>query len=520
MKKNLLVLISIFICSNSFSQTRKEALEAHLSNCVFNDATTGSYVESYLSINPHSLYFKKQADSSLKATLIITLIFKKDGKEIAHFDKYQLETQAYKNVQEINDINAAMIDLRRNALPNGHYTIDAIFNNDKRRVEIVDSTLEINFVKEKFSFSNIELLDTFYESATKNNFARGNAHLIPMAMNYFPSMKNQLSFYTEIYPSNSTENKGKFLVQYAVVKKESGKVLDEFSNSEAVDFAATVPVLETIDISKLPSGNYELQVQALNRNNEVFAKTSAPFQRSKSLSRKSTLNDSSYFSNEVNINKTFVRLFTVGEMPTRLKTIYPVAAANEARYIDNLIIEKNDEHMRRFYYNFWVKRNPENPIAAFNEYETQLKTVNSTYGLSYKYGFETDRGRVYLQYGPPNSIQRNDHSAGLLPYEVWNYYVLDDQNNIEFIFYTRDRSSNDFILVSSNKRGEVSDPVWAGKVQGGIGAGDNFDSSGAGFNPNTSDNTLERDLNRSINQNPSGNTGDGGGINSIMNNPK
>ena len=518
MKKSILILISFFICRNVFSQTREVPLEAHLSNCVFNDATNGSYVETYLSINPHSLYFKKQADSSLKAMLTVTLIFKKDGKEIVHFDKYQLETQAYKNVQEINAINAAMVDLRRNALPKGHYTIDAVFDNGKRKVEIVDSNLEVNFVKEKFSFSSIELLDTFFESTTQNNFARGNAHLIPLVMNYFPSMKNQLSFYTEIYPPISSENKGKFLVQYAVLKKESGKVLDEFANSEAVDFAATVPVLETIDISKLPSGNYELQVQAVNRNNEIFAKISVPFQRNKSLSRKSNLNDSSYFTNEFDINKTFVRLFTVGEMPTRLKTIYPIAASNEARYIDNLIIEKNDEHMRRFYYNFWAKRNPENPIAAFNEYEMQLKTVNNTYGLSYKYGFETDRGRVYLQCGPPNSIQRNDHTAGLLPYEVWNYYALDDQTNVEFIFYARDRSTNDFTLVSSNKRGEVSDPSWASRIQGNS-SDPNFDNSG--FNANTTDNTLERDLNRSINQNPAGSSdGTGGTINSIMNNPK
>jgi GWxTD domain-containing protein len=38
------------------------------------------------------------------------------------------------------------------------------------------------------------------------------------------------------------------------------------------------------------------------------------------------------------------------------------------------------------------------------KYLEQVKKVNASYGNNLNMGYDTERGRVYLQYGPPNAI--------------------------------------------------------------------------------------------------------------------
>ena len=108
------------------------------------------------------------------------------------------------------------------------------------------------------------------------------------------------------------------------------------------------------------------------------------------------------------------------------------------------------------------KRNPENPIASFNEYETQLKTVNNTYGLSYKYGFETDRGRVYLKYGSPTTVVQKETSPSEYPYEIWQYNKIGMFSNKRFIFYNPALVNNTYQLLHSDMIGETKNQGWQG----------------------------------------------------------
>ena len=92
-------------------------------------------------------------------------------------------------------------------------------------------------------------------------------------------------------------------------------------------------------------------------------------------------------------------------------------------------------------------------------------------------GYKTDRGRVYLQYGPPDFIrdEKNFVSAMklgtqghiyYLPYQLWRYNKLetDDQNRC-FIFWDEFRNGA-YMLLNSNARGEVRDPLWERRLCG------------------------------------------------------
>ncbi|MBA3971770.1 MAG: GWxTD domain-containing protein, partial [Bacteroidetes bacterium] len=82
-----------------------------------------------------------------------------------------------------------------------------------------------------------------------------------------------------------------------------------------------------------------------------------------------------------------------------------------------------------------------------------------------------DRGRVYLQYGPPDIRTKYSTDPNSYPYEMWEYYSLVDktqaltnpnnrQSNKMFVFYDPDLVTNRYTLIHSEGRGEISNTRW------------------------------------------------------------
>jgi len=129
----------------------------------------------------------------------------------------------------------------------------------------------------------------------------------------------------------------------------------------------------------------------------------------------------------------------------------------------------NDEEREAFIENFWQRRNP-NPDSPENEFREEhyrrIQYANDHYAAG-KPGWKTDRGRIYIMWGAPDSI--DSHPSGGLyerpmdegggetstfPFEVWHYRYLEgigENIDIEFVdtcqcgdyHFTIDRSEKD-----------------------------------------------------------------------------
>jgi GWxTD domain-containing protein len=129
----------------------------------------------------------------------------------------------------------------------------------------------------------------------------------------------------------------------------------------------------------------------------------------------------------------------------------------------------NDEEREAFIENFWLRRNP-NPDSPENEFREEhyrrIAYANEHFAAG-KPGWKTDRGRIYIMWGPADSI--DSHPSGgmynrpteegggetnTFPFEVWNYRYLEGvgQNiDLEFVdtcqcgdyHFTIDRSEKD-----------------------------------------------------------------------------
>ena len=77
-----------------------------------------------------------------------------------------------------------------------------------------------------------------------------------------------------------------------------------------------------------------------------------------------------------------------------------------------------------------------------------------------KKGYTTDRGRVFLKYGEPNTRSVFPSEPNAYPYEIWHYYKIDNFSNKRFVFYSPDVVTNDFPLLHSDMPGHINYPQW------------------------------------------------------------
>jgi GWxTD domain-containing protein len=133
----------------------------------------------------------------------------------------------------------------------------------------------------------------------------------------------------------------------------------------------------------------------------------------------------------------------------------------------------NDEEREAFIEQFWLRRNP-NPDSPENEFREEhyrrIAYANEHFAAG-KPGWKTDRGHIYIAYGPPDS-QETHPSGGAyqrpmsegggetstFPFEVWNYRHLEgvgENVDLEFVdtcqcgdyHFTIDRSEKDALKM-------------------------------------------------------------------------
>lgn len=111
----------------------------------------------------------------------------------------------------------------------------------------------------------------------------------------------------------------------------------------------------------------------------------------------------------------------------------------------------------RFLSRFWAVRDdtPETPTNENrDDYMKRVDEARKKYASpNVKRGWESDRGRVLLQYGRPLETDRHPQDFNIRPYEIWTY------NQYQFVFLDRSQHG-DYQLVHSTAPNEYSHTEW------------------------------------------------------------
>jgi GWxTD domain-containing protein len=111
---------------------------------------------------------------------------------------------------------------------------------------------------------------------------------------------------------------------------------------------------------------------------------------------------------------------------------------------------QNDEERDQFIEQFWLRRNPD-PESLTNDYKEEhyrrIAYTNQHFASGIP-GWKSDRGRIYIMYGPPDEIdahpsgghyerptEEGGGSTSTYPFEVWRYrYIEGVAQNVEIEF--------------------------------------------------------------------------------------
>jgi len=140
-----------------------------------------------------------------------------------------------------------------------------------------------------------------------------------------------------------------------------------------------------------------------------------------------------------------------------------IATVDELKLYDSL----NLEGKKKFQKDFWAGRDnsPDTPVNEFQlEHYRRLKYAEerfSRYGGMMP-GWKTDQGRVYILYGEPTEIERNQSSLGTRSWEKWWYHGI--EGGVYFVFVDYEDTGG-YELIHSTKKNEIWDSNWEKKIK-------------------------------------------------------
>ena len=440
---------------------QKKSLNAYISYAVFNTPGENStpYVETYITFDKGSLVYVKNESGQYTATINVTIMFKQ-WESVQNFGKYSLSSPM---VTDTTGIGGFFMDMQRYSLDNGTYNLEVILedanNKSDKPFKAIDQLL-IDF-PETFCMSSIIGLESFSKADKEGSMTKNGYDLIPMIMPFYPETMNKLTFYAEIYNAKKQlgENE-KYLLNTYICAFENNTKLNNYYFTKRMTAKDIDVIINSMDITNLPSGNYYLVIEARDRNNEVIGLNRYFFQRSNPYyqidnTMLASINTDEVFSGQIK------DIDTIREY---IRTLSPISTLVEKDYAEELIKTDDIKTMQQYFYTFWSSRNRVNPRQAWLDYYAQVQRVNASFKTINGKGYASDRGVVFLKYGAPDRIVQSYNEPGAYPYEIWHYYTLGNQRNKKFVFMTLDIVTNDFKLIHSDAVGELSNFRWTNEI--------------------------------------------------------
>lgn len=444
MKKLLSIICLLCICASLTAGK----FGASVNYLVFHLPDDTSYLELQYLILGNGLMYTAQEDGGFqgRVQVDVSLQSKTDNSRIDRC--FHLLTATYPDASQEGKENN--FNLSRIPAPADMYTLYVCMrdeNDTNSQPFCFSSDVDLRFDRQKVSMSSIQCIEAYDQAQKESIFNKNGLTIVPYFSDYYPSEVNKLNFMQEIYNTDKVTRKQEKckLTAYISHSGENIHIL-QMKKTRMFEGCQKYVYLCSFPIDSLPSGNYYLHTRVVDPDGNELACDSIFFQRSNpgvGVYSTNPLKDS--------ISIDTLRLY--------VDYLTPIAKKNEIDFIRSA--KKQDyQSLANFFYDFWNRRNADDPWDEWFRYYGNVKRVNHNYSTLRFKGYRTDRGFYYLKYGAPSDIEYYPLEDGLNPYEIWRYYQLEDQTDVYFIFGDLDLTTKDYTMICSNKKDEIYDPRW------------------------------------------------------------
>tara|TARA_B100000902_G_scaffold70377_1_gene76122 strand:+ start:3438 stop:4865 length:1428 start_codon:yes stop_codon:yes gene_type:complete len=452
--------LSLFIITNIISVCISgQNLNGFLYTSIFNTPDNNSYIEIYMSFDANSIKLIMDENKKYYGELDIVINIT-DTKKSIYNDHYILKSPYF---NDSTNNNLLFIEQQRIALKNGEYELEVKVNDLHNRFNnelILNERVNIDFNNDSLSISDITFIEKFKKTEYINKITKNGIDMFPYVSTFFPPQQDTMFLYFEIYNSNSYFSNKKYLLNTYIETYENNLKLIDFNKSKRMITKEIDTKLILFPIQTLNTGNYNIVTEIRDVNNELVIKRKRFFQRSNlQINQKNSIITT-------DIRNTFVENITdIDSLQLFIEYLYPISTDIESVFAQNQKRYNNLLLMQKFFLDFWISRNLISPGQEWRRYYSVVKSINKEFKNGKLDGFKTDRGRVYLQYGAPNSRHKVDNSSANFPYEIWHYYKLNTQSDCKFVFVNQHLGIQDYKLIYSNVNGEISNQEWRDRLE-------------------------------------------------------
>jgi GWxTD domain-containing protein len=367
----------------------------YLDAIAFAGAATGeARLDVFLQVGYEGLSFVKEDDLYHAAYEVTLTLTDSAGGIIGE----KLWTEEVKGVTFERSISTSAYSLvqRSFPVPRGTYELTAsVRDRESKGARSIRAKIAItDFSAFPFALSDLLLINRVTEQG-------GRRSIVPNVSSNLAETPGAFSVYVEIYNRRPIDS----VTVVSSIVKGSGEALIERDSTLPVRAGKDEKIL-TIPYGDLPIGDYRLVLRAY----PAGAKTTT---------------DSALLA----MTNRAVHVRWQG-MPESMKDLN--VAIEQIRYIatsseyDSLADATTPAEKQRLFLKFWKGRDP-NPNTERNEKmeEYYARAAYADRHFShYVAGWKTDRGMIYMMFGPPNNVDRHPFDIDAKPYEVWSYFEI------------------------------------------------------------------------------------------------
>lgn len=451
----VLRVIALSCCLFGFSAVgqNKSKLQFDVDLAQFRMSEKAVYLEIYYTIPREAITHTKSSKGYNGAFQITTQISNNDS--ILTTDTLNVE-DSIESLEQISP-GQKFAELSCFHLPKGSYTIRAELIDliSKESITKIDSIMLNTFSFDTLTLSSIEFASSIRsQNVWEGKFDKNGLRVIPNAERIYGKEAPNLYFYSEAYNFawNDKARKTPYQVTYKI-KDSAGINVLNLEGRKKNKPGPTSVIYGSIDVSDLTTGSYVFELEVRDYHDMQLTRAEKQFY----IYNKSDLLKK--WETDKQVAHAHIQKYNQmdeEELDKYFKQLKYIADKDEIKVYKELGLDGK----RNFIISFWSRRDP-NPATSINEYEIQyndlLKVANERYSSIFREGWETDRGRVLLLYGLPDSKDIVPTSTDTKAHEIWEYYNL--EGGAKFIFVDK-KQNGDYELVHSTKRGEISDSNW------------------------------------------------------------
>jgi len=406
-------------------------------------------VELYYGFSEGMLTYRKDADK-LKGEIVFNLEIRDSVRVVAKKEWFVPHILSQPEKLETPQTLVGMQSLN---LPLGEYLIilKAFDQNEPTRSDSLQYPLHITtYPNDQEFFSDIEFCNSIQSSADTNSlFYKNTLEVVPNPSRLYGTGLPIMYYYVIAYNLLSRDKQTNFIVRTAVYDA-SGKEIITKDKTKPRLYNSSVEI-GTINLSAVRTGTYLFRVSLLDTSKTLITEVSKKF----FVYKYGSMPDTSVNIPDVTFNESKYAVMPEEEINKYFEYANYISSDYEKQQFEQLHELKAKQ---KFLFDFWQKRKIGNPDLVGDEnYYSRIKSANELFSSSFQDGWKTDRGRVYVIYGPYDEIERYPSSTESNPYEIWHYNNI--QGGVIFVFVDREGLGN-YQLVHSTHRNELHEEMW------------------------------------------------------------